>query len=65
MSKKKIEKPKVFISYAWGTEQYQEKVLEFATQLMKDGIDVVFDKWDLNEGNDTYTFMESVRTIRQ
>lgn len=58
MSKKKIEKPKVFISYAWGTEQYQEKVLEFATQLMKDGIDVVFDKWDLNEGNDTYAFME-------
>lgn len=58
MSKKKIEKPKVFISYAWGTEQYQEKVLEFATRLMKDGIDVVFDKWDLNEGNDTYAFME-------
>ena len=58
MSKKKIEKPKVFISYAWGTEQYQEKVLAFATQLIGDGIDVVLDKWDLNEGNDTYAFME-------
>lgn len=58
MSKKKIENPKVFISYAWGTEEYQKKVLEFSTQLMADGIDVVLDKWDLSEGNDTYAFME-------
>lgn len=60
--KKKIEKPKVFISYAWGTEQYQEKVLAFATQLMGDGVDVVLDKWDLTEGNDTYAFMEKCAT---
>lgn len=58
MSKKKIEKPKVFISYAWGSKDYQEKVLAFATQLMGDGIDVIMDKWDLSEGNDTFAFME-------
>ena len=52
MSKKKIEKPKVFISYAWGTQEYQDKVLAFATQLMGDGIDVVIDKWDLSEGKE-------------
>lgn len=58
MSKKKIDNPKVFISYAWGDKEYQEKVLAFASQLVSDGIDVVFDKWDLAEGNDTYAFME-------
>ena len=54
----KIEKPKVFISYAWGTDEYQGRVLSFATDLINDGIDVVLDKWDLSEGNDTYAFME-------
>lgn len=56
--KPKIEQPKVFISYAWSSEDYQNKVLAFATDLMRDGIDVVFDKWSLKEGNDTYSFME-------
>ena len=56
--KKKIENPKVFISYAWGSEDYQNKVLAFVTQLRGDGIDTIFDKWDLTEGNDTYAFME-------
>lgn len=53
-----IEFPKVFISYAWGTEEYQTKVLSFATDLVNDGIDVVLDRWSLKEGNDTYAFME-------
>ena len=53
----KIENPKVFISYAWGTDEYQGRVLSFATDLINDGIDVVLDKWDLSEGTDTYAFM--------
>ena len=56
--KKKIENPKVFISYAWGSDEYQEQVLAFASQLVEDGIVTVLDKWDLTEGNDTYAFME-------
>lgn len=56
--KKRIENPKVFISYAWGSDEYQSKVLSFVSQLRSDGIDTVFDKWDLTEGNDTYAFME-------
>lgn len=56
--KKKIENPKVFVSYAWGSDEYQNRVLTFVTQLRSDGIDTVFDKWDLIEGNDTYAFME-------
>lgn len=58
----RIEKPKVFISYAWGTQEYQKKVLSFACSLIEDGIDVVLDKWDLTEGNDTYAFMEKCVT---
>lgn len=56
--KRKIEHPRVFISYAWGTEEYNEKVILFATDLKRDGIEVVFDRWQLKEGNDTYAFME-------
>lgn len=56
--KKKIEHPKVFISYAWGTEEYNDKVILFATDLKRDGVEVVFDRWQLKEGNDTYAFME-------
>ena len=58
----KIENPKVFISYAWADKDYQDLVLSFASQLVRDGIDVVFDKWDLSEGNDTYAFMEKCAT---
>lgn len=53
-----IENPKVFISYAWGSKEYQDKVLSFATSLQGDGIEVLFDKWDLKEGHDTYAYME-------
>lgn len=60
--KKKIDNPKVFISYAWGSDEYQNKVLAFVTQLRGDGIDTIFDKWDLTEGNDTYAFMEKCVT---
>lgn len=56
--KNRIDNPKVFISYAWGTEDYKEKVVSFAMDLMNDGIDVVLDRWSLKEGNDTYAFME-------
>ena len=59
---KPIENPKVFISYAWGTEDYQQKVLNFAARLKGDGISVVIDKWSMDAGNDTFAFMEkSVR----
>lgn len=57
--KKKIETPKVFISYAWGSKEYQDKVLAFVSQLRGDGVDTVYDKFDLTEGNDTYAFMEN------
>ena len=56
--KNRIEHPKVFISYAWGTMDYQMKVLAFATALKGDGVDVVIDKWSVEAGNDMNSFME-------
>lgn len=56
--KPKIEKPKIFISYAWGSKDYQEKVLSLASDLQSDGIEVLLDKWNLKEGNDKYAYME-------
>jgi len=59
VSKKPIKNPKVFISYAWGTDEYQEKVLQFSTRLQAEcGIEVIIDKWSMDVGNDTYAFME-------
>lgn len=53
-----IEKPKVFISYAWGSQEYQDRVVALSSDLINDGIDVLLDKWTLKEGHDTYAYME-------
>ena len=45
-----VEEPKVFISYAWKRQKTQDDVIELATRLVHDGVDVVLDKWDLKEG---------------
>ncbi|MBE5859275.1 MAG: TIR domain-containing protein [Butyrivibrio sp.] len=54
----KVDNPKVFISYAWGSQEYQNKVVSFATSLSNDGIEVVLDKWSMVAGNDLNNFME-------
>jgi len=51
--------PKIFISYSWSSPSHQEWVISLAERLVSDGIDVVFDKWNLKEGHDKYDFMES------
>lgn len=56
-----VENPKVFISYSWGNSITQESVMELAQRLMNDGVEVVLDKWDFQEGHDKYAFME--RTV--
>ena len=39
-----IEHPKLFISYSWTSEEHINKVLELATHLRQDGVDVKLDK---------------------
>ena len=53
---------RICFSYAWGDDEYQNLVLAFAGQLLGDGIEVILDKWDLTEGNDTFAFMEKCAT---
>ncbi len=56
------EKKKIFISYSWTTPKHEEWVINLAERLMADGIDVILDKWNLKEGQDKYSFMESMVT---
>lgn len=53
-----MERPKVFLSYSWSSIEHEDFVLNLAERLVDDNIDVVFDKWDLSEGQDVYHFME-------
>ena len=51
-------RPKVFISYAWTNSEYVLKVSEFVRRLRSDGIDTLFDQFDLEAGNSLNNFME-------
>ncbi|SDP13058.1 SEFIR domain-containing protein [Mucilaginibacter sp. OK268] len=53
---------KVFISYSWTNPEHEDWVLSLAQRLVHDAVDVKLDKWDLKEGQDKYTFMESMVT---
>lgn len=55
---KRIENPKVFISYSWSSKEYEEKVMDLAVRLQSDGIEVLIDKWIMKPGSDTINFME-------
>ena len=52
--------PKAFISYSWSSPDHQKWVLDLATQLRENGVDVTIDKWDLKEGHDAIAFMEKM-----
>ena len=52
--------PKAFISYSWTTPDHEQWVIELATDLREDGVDVTLDKWDLKEGHDGHVFMEQM-----
>ncbi|KOR11183.1 hypothetical protein ABW55_15655 [Acinetobacter sp. C15] len=55
-----IDVSKLFISYSWSSSEHEEWVLELAENLIKDGIDIALDKWELREGDDPIIFMESM-----
>ena len=50
--------PKVFISYAWASKEYANKVHKFAAKLRDAHINVVLDTWDMEPGNYINTFMD-------
>ena len=60
----KVEKrqipSKVFISYSWDSDKHRRWVLKLAADLIKNGIHVLIDEWDLEDyRNDLQFFMES------
>ncbi|MCM2286414.1 MAG: toll/interleukin-1 receptor domain-containing protein [Desulfobacula sp.] len=50
--------PKVFISYSHDSAKHKKWVGELASRLVKNGIDVILDQWDLGLGDDIPKFME-------
>ena len=54
--------PQVFISYSWTSEDYQNKIVDLASRMRHDGIDVKLDVWDLKDGQDKYVYMEQCVT---
>jgi hypothetical protein len=54
------ESPIVFISYSWDTPEHEAWVLELASHLRVNGVDVILDKWDLGPlGKPLPHFMEN------
>ena len=50
--------PKAFISYSHDSEAHKAWVLQLASDLRANGIDVVLDQWDLAPGQDVSLFMQ-------
>lgn len=54
------QSPRVFISYSWTSEDYQQRIVDLAERLTNDGVHVVLDVWDLKPGHDKFAFMEGM-----
>lgn len=53
-----MKRPRVFISYAWEDEESNNWIQEFAHALMKEGINVYYDRKDLTYGDSISEYME-------
>jgi len=52
--------PRVFLSYSWDSEAHRRWVLKLAADLIRSGVHVLVDEWDLPDFNDDlHLFMES------
>ena len=51
--------PKVFISYSHDSDDHKAWVLHLASDLVRNGVEVILDRWDLAPGQDVVRFMES------
>jgi len=52
--------PKIFISYSWTSDEHTTWVADLGERLMSDGVVVVLDQWDLQDGQDLNDFMEQM-----
>jgi TIR domain len=52
------QSPRAFISYSYDSKEHKAWVAAFALRLVNDGIDVMFDGFDLRPGDDVVKYME-------
>ena len=50
--------PKVFLSYSHDSEKHSNWVLQLATRLRANGVDMILDRWNLDLGHDVASFIE-------
>ncbi|WP_419903525.1 toll/interleukin-1 receptor domain-containing protein [Kiloniella sp.] len=50
--------PRLFTSYSHDNQAHKDWVLNLSTRLIKNGIDVVLDQWDMSLASDLPSFME-------
>lgn len=50
--------PEAFMSYSWDSRAHANWVLQLATRLVSNGVNVVLDRWDTTLGSDLAYFME-------
>lgn len=62
MANEEGSQPRAFISYSWSSQEHRERIRAWADRLMADGVEVVLDLYDLQEGDDRYAFMERMAT---
>ena len=60
-----LETPDCFLSYAWGNPAHERWVGMLADDLRKAGLDVIFDRWEVQFGTVLTRFMERIRTARR
>lgn len=53
-----IDPPRVFVSYSHDNPEHKRWVLEFASDLVRNGVSPIIDAWDLRPGDDVPKFME-------
>ena len=58
MSDDPTQIPTVFISYSHDSREHKQWVAQLAAALMEKHVQVIFDQWDLEPGDDVPKFME-------
>jgi hypothetical protein len=52
--------PRLFLSYSWDSDAHRRWVLKLAADLIRNGVHVLVDEWDLHDYNDDlHLFMET------
>lgn len=59
ISRSVTDAPRALLSYSWDGPEHQQWVREFAERLQgESGVEIIFDQWHLNPGDDKLHFME-------